>query len=468
MRKLPALLTALALATTCFCQQRNPRLANASRYEKNGWIYVHLEGSPRDIGYQHGYLLAGEIDDLIRGFKVTLPHSSGKDWAFYRAAVGKLGFWDKIDKEYQEEITGIVEGMKDKGKHYDVTDLVVLNANIELSQYYVPMLEEKAHPGSTAADNKAPGNCSGFIATGSYTADGKIAIGHNNWTDYMDGERWNIIADIVPQTGNHIIMDCLPGLIHSGDDFVVSASGIVITETTITGFKGFDVKGIPEFVRARKAAQYANSIDDFVAIMTAGNNGGYANDWLVGDIKTGEIARLELGLKDRRVWRTADGIYVGSNFPLDEKLIKDETTFDPNDSTSSPNSRRRRWEALTTEYKGKIDAETAKTIEGDSYDELTKAREANRCVIAGRVDTDPKGCPEWSWPPYYPGGTVQAKLTTSDLAKNMQFWAHMGNPNGDDFLAAPFFAAHPEYQWEEKVLHDMKAYPWTLFGGGGQ
>jgi hypothetical protein len=263
-------------------------------------------------------------------------------------------------------------------------------------------------------------------------------------------------------------MDCFPGLIHSGDDFVVSASGIVITETTITGFKGFDVKGIPEFVRARKAAQYANSIDDFVAIMTAGNNGGYANDWLVGDIKTGEIARLELGLKDHRVWRTADGIYVGSNFPLDEKLIKDETTFDPNDSTSSPNSRRRRWEALTTEYKGKIDAETAKTIEGDSYDELTKAREANRCVIAGRVDTDPKGCPEWSWPPYYPGGTVQAKLTTSDLAKNMQFWAHMGNPNGDDFLAAPFFAAHPEYQWEEKVLHDMKAYPWTLFGGGGQ
>jgi hypothetical protein len=465
MRKLPALLTALALTLTLttYCQQQNPRLANASRFDKNGWIYVHLEGSPRDIGYQHGYLLAGEIDDLIRGFKTTLPHASGKDWAFYRAAVGKLGFWDKIDKEYQEEITGIAEGLKDKGKHYDVTDLVVLNANIELSQYYVPMLENKAHPGSTAANNKAPGNCSGFVATGSYTADGKIAIGHNNWTDYMDGERWNISADIVPQTGNHIIMDCLPGLIHSGDDFVVSSSGILITETTITGFKGFDVKGIPEFVRARKAAQYANSIDDFVAIMTAGNNGGYANDWLVGDTKTNEIARLELGLKDHRVWRTSDGIYVGSNFPLDEKLIKDETTFDPNDSTTSPNSRRRRWEALTTEYKGKIDAETGKTIEGDSYNELTKAREASRCVIAGRVDTDPKGCPEWSWPPFYPGGTVQAKLTTSDLARDMKFWAHMGNPNGDDFLAAPFLAAHPEYQWESKCLHDMKAYPWTLF-----
>jgi hypothetical protein len=367
MRKLPALLTALSLVLGAFGQQRNPRIANASRADKNGWIYVHLEGSPGDIGYQHGYLLAGEIDDLIKSMKLSLPRLSGKDWAFYREAVKKMAFWDKVDKEYQDELTGISEGMKAKGKHYDVTDLVVLNANIELSQYYVPMLAEKQHPGSPAANNKAPGNCSGFIATGSYTADGQIAIGHNNWTDYMGGERWNVIADIVPQTGNRLFMDCMPGLIHSGDDFVVSGGGILITETTITQFKGFDVKGIPEFVRARKAAQYANSIDDFVQIMTAGNNGGYANDWLVGDIKTNEIARLELGLKHFKVWRSKDGVYTGSNFPLDEKVIAEETTFNPGDSTNSPNSRRRRWEKLTNDYKGKLDAETGKTIEGDSY-----------------------------------------------------------------------------------------------------
>src|ERR1700722_3541141 len=461
MRKLPALLTALSLALTAICQQQNPKLSNATRVDKNGWIYVHLEGSPADIGYQHGYLLSGEIDDLIKGMKVSLPHLSGKDWNFYRDAVKKMGFWDRVDREYQEEITGITEGMKAKGKHYDIDDLVVLNANIELSQYYVPMLENKKHPGS--ADNKEPGNCSGIIATGSFTADGQIAIGHNNWTDYMGGERGNVFAEIVPQTGNHLIMDCMPGLIHSGDDFVVTAGGIVITETTITGFKGFNEKGIPEFVRARKAAQYANSIDDFVQIMTTGNNGGYANDWLVGDIKTNEIARLELGLKHYRVWRSKDSIYVGSNFPLDEKLIREETTFNAADSTNSPNSRRRRWEDLTNQYKGKIDVETGKTSEGDSYNEITKAKEARRCVIVGRVDTDPKGCPEWDWPPFFPGGTVQAKITTAALAKDLKFWAHMGNPNGDDFLATPFFAAHPQYQWEAPYLHDMKAYPWTLF-----
>jgi phospholipase B-like protein len=255
----------------------------------------------------------------------------------------------------------------------------------------------------------------------------------------------------------------MPGLIHSGDDFVVNGAGILITETTITQFKGFDESGIPEFVRARKAAQYANSIDDFVRIMTTGNNGGYANDWLVGDTKTNEIARVELGLKNTPVWRTTDGIYTGSNFPSDPKVIREETTFNPMDSANSPNSRKRRWEQLTEQYKGKIDANTGQTIEGDSYNELTKAREASGCVLAGRIDMDPRGCPEWDWPPFYPGGTVQGKITTAALARDLKFWAHMGNPNGDDFIAAPFFQLHPEFKWQEKGLHDMKSNPWTLF-----
>jgi len=65
-------------------------------------------------------------------------------------------------------------------------------------------------------------------------------------------------------------MDGFPGLIHSADDFGINAAGMMITETTITGFSGWDPNGIAEFVRARKAMQYSNSIDDFVRIMREG------------------------------------------------------------------------------------------------------------------------------------------------------------------------------------------------------
>ena len=105
----------------------------------------------------------------------------------------------------------------------------------------------------------------------------------------------------------------------------------MITETTISGFSGFDPNGIPEFVRARKAMQYAASIDDFARIMKEGNNGGYANNWLIADRKTNEVASLELGLKNVTLQRTKDGFFVGSNFPNDPKLMKEETDFDPKD-----------------------------------------------------------------------------------------------------------------------------------------
>ena len=119
--------------------------------------------------------------------------------------------------------------------------------------------------------------------------------------------RWNIIFDIKPQQGFRILMDGLPGIIISDDDFGVNAAGMLVTETTITQFEGWDPEGKPEFSRARTALQYSRSIDDFVRIMLDGNNGGYANDWLIGDRKTGEIALFELGLKNHLGFRAHPG-----------------------------------------------------------------------------------------------------------------------------------------------------------------
>ena len=439
------------------------RMGNASRENKNGWVYVHLQGSPADMGYQHGYLLANEIDTTVQMLQYVLQHETGKDWQFFRNAA-KSFLWNKLEPEYKAEISGIVEGLQAQHKNYDSLDITAYNAMEELAYYYVPTLmnAQKAHSG----DNKAPGNCSAFIATGSYTKDGKIVIGHNNWTSYIVGQHWNVIADMVPEKGHRILMDCMPGFIHSGDDFLITDNGILITETTITQFNLFDSTGIPEFMRARKAAQYANSIDDVVKIFTEGNNGGYANDWLIGDTKTNEVAKLELGLKKFRVWRSKDTAMIGSNFPSDPALIKEETTFNINDSITSPNARKKRMEQLVlVDLKGKIDLETGKQIEADHVDALQGKNANNRCVICGHIDTDPLGCAEWSLPAYYPMGAVQGKVTTAALAANMQLWAHMGHPCGEDFVGAPFYKAHPEFAWMNKYLTEMKSYPWTMFEG---
>ena len=229
--------------------------------------------------------------------------------------------WPHIEQEYREELQGIVDGASAKGVKIDIWDAVALNAAMEW-EYYVKEYN-KEHALQNAASLVAPEHCSAFVATGSYTRNGKIVIAHNNWTNYIDGARWTIIFDIVPAKGNRMIMDGLPGFIHSGDDFVENSAGVVITETTIGHFSGYDPNAIPEFVRARMAAQYANSIDDFARLMKEGNNGGYANNWLLADIKNNEIASLELGLKNVTLEKKTDGYFVGSNFPVNENLIRE-------------------------------------------------------------------------------------------------------------------------------------------------
>ena len=458
------IIVAVIVAVSC---QAQSVMRGAFREDRAGWSFIHLEGASREIGYQHGRLLAAEIDGVLKTFAFYLKKETGRDWAFYRGAAEKV-FWPRLERPIRMEIEGLAEGLRagKRGLKYDRFDIAALNGIIELAWYYEPALKAKsAEGGAGEAARKPPLRCSAFIATGGWTADGRIVMGHNTWDDYIIGERWNVILDIVPDTGRRMLMDAIPGFIHSGSDFVVNEAGLVYTETTISGFAGFDEKGVPEFARARTAAQYAASIDDFIRIMTTDGNGGYANDWLVGDVKTNEIARLELGLKNHRIWRTTDGWFAGANFPLDEKLIAEETTFNPDDADQSVYIRRDRWEQLMAENKGKIDVEKAMEFLGDHVDARSGEVRPSARTLCGHIDRDPAGAPEANWGGFSPSGAVQAKVTSAGLAGEMKIWVRMGHPCGEEFLAAPFAAAHPEYAWQLPYLRDMKANPWVLFQG---
>ena len=118
-------------------QAADPRLKPAYRFEKGGWIFVHLEGAPGEIGFQHGYLLAPEIADAFEAVKLLDTHDTRKDWDFFRQAAHDM-LWPHIDEEYQEELAGIVEGVKARGVSMDIDDVVALNAFEELPDYYVP------------------------------------------------------------------------------------------------------------------------------------------------------------------------------------------------------------------------------------------------------------------------------------------------------------------------------------------
>jgi hypothetical protein len=429
------------------------------RAAQNGWTFVHLEGSPAEIGFQHGFLLAPEIEDTLKVTMLELTHDNQKDWKFFRDAAENM-MWPHIELEYREELQGIVDGVRAGGGSMDLWDVVALNGSQEWDYYSKQY--DRQHGIRSAISLVAPSHCSAFVATGSYTRDGRVVIAHNNWTNYLDGERWTIIFDIVPAKGKHILMDGLPGLIHSADDFGVNSAGIVITETTISGFSGYDPAGIPEFIRARKAMQYSSSIDDFARIMEAGNNGGYANDWLVADTRANEIASLELGLKNVTLSRTKDGYFVGSNFPINPQLARQETDFDLSDMSNSANARHVRWKQLMAENKGKIDLLSAERFESDHYDTYTKKTEPSERTLCGHIDLSPRGDLPWQ-PPFGIAGTVQNKATDAAMASEMEFAASAGHACGIDFHASDHLEAHPEFSWQKDLLRNMDSHPWVRF-----
>ena len=121
-------------------------------------------------------------------------HSSKKDWQFFREAARTM-MWPHIEREYPEELQGIADGANAKGLKIDIWDIVALNAAEEWDYYIKQYANE--HGIRALATLVAPDHCSAFV-DGPLPKDDKIVIAHNNWTGYLDGQRWTIIFDIVP------------------------------------------------------------------------------------------------------------------------------------------------------------------------------------------------------------------------------------------------------------------------------
>ena len=51
--------------------------------QKNGWIYLHIEGSPKERGFQHGYFLSKEIKESIRIISEVWKYQTAMKWSWY-------------------------------------------------------------------------------------------------------------------------------------------------------------------------------------------------------------------------------------------------------------------------------------------------------------------------------------------------------------------------------------------------
>src|SRR5438105_4083270 len=89
-------------------------VGKAKRFERAGWIYLHVEGEPRERGFQHGYLLGREIGDALRVTKKEWEYQSAMEWPWLVTNAASI-FAPKIDAENMAELEGITEGARAAG-----------------------------------------------------------------------------------------------------------------------------------------------------------------------------------------------------------------------------------------------------------------------------------------------------------------------------------------------------------------
>jgi hypothetical protein len=390
----------------------------AYRYPEGGWIFLHIEGQPYERGYQHGHLMAREIPEYLGRCAAVL--GSKDQWDDYRTTANAL-FLRGFNREILEEMRGIADGASDAGARWlgrriDLLDIVVANTTVEMSELAsatsttptgLEDLRFDAPPYANGKHDSALDHCSAFAATGSATRDGKMVIGHVTWWPLTLAEQTNVLLDIKPASGHHMLMQSYPGGIESGTDWYQNDAGMVLTETTIEQTP-FNPHGTPVAFRARMAIQYGGNIDEMVHYLGAHNNGLYTNEWIMGDAKTNEIAMYDLGTNHTRLWRSSknewfggtQGFYWGDNNAKDLSVrLEDypDPHGDPDYIPYVPTARDLAWQSLYRKYRGRIDEQFG--------------------FLAFRTA------------PLVSIGTMDAKVVTSDMARHLMVWAAFGEPN---------------------------------------
>lgn len=433
-------------------------------YSKEGWTFLHIEGSPYSCGYQYGYFLAPNITDYIK-FEADGCSDFLVDWETVRELAVEY-YWDFLPEQMLQEMQGMVDGIEKRGlnspfeRPIDVRDILALNALIDL--YY----HESAKREGTLVDLQGLQEvnyaflpirgCSAFVATGSATRGGQPVIGHSTWCGYPGATSNYFVIDIQPEKGYGYMMQTQPGLFWSVEDWYITEAGLAVAETTLDNGP-IDPDGVPLFIRIREALSKSDSVDDFAAYMIKSNNGAYPCDWLIADANTGEIGILELGLKERELKKTQDGFYGSCNLAWDPEVREEQGGGPMERDACYP--RWDRWDQLAQENWGKIDPEVGKKMLSDHYNPIEDRDSPTSRTICGHYEDDPQSN-------FRLHGAIDGKVADGEMIRNMAFWARRGHPCGQDFIASDFFANHPEkkttYMNVKEYITDLKSFSWTV------
>ncbi len=380
--------------------------------EKNVKI-LKLAGSPYEIGFQHGFLLADKIDLMVNRTLLStdayVARQTGCDNAKAREKlwIGQKAAYPFLPEEFLEEMKGIADGVKAKGVSNVSLDQVLLwntmydqwciychpyywNCDGKPEDGYQP--PETPHPWTRAA-----GGCSSFSAWDEWAGgDGKMIFCKDednfNMPEQLDN-RMLMVVD--PDKGHGHCVCTYPGMI--GLDGGFNEVGFeMMTQLNSMQYESMEGCGIGIFTRLLMT--HAATVQDGINIFNEHPRcAGIA--YHIADAGAKEAAVVETSSTMVCVRRPQEGTkvlwqsnhsncypgwmgYTGYNMVADQVLVNEiediatiqnwqESLRDPYNFYVQAPSRFERYRQLLHDYYGNITKDNAIKIMSDRFDPYT-------------------------------------------------------------------------------------------------
>lgn len=383
-------------------------LKKASFEIKDGVKILRIKGSPFEMGYQHGYLLADRISLMLNTTtQATIAYISlatGED-----LTTAEEWFWlgqkraePFLPEEFKEEMRGIAEGCNDAGVQVTEQQIFLWNTNYDQwciyahPHYWHPV--EGAGKRDLATVRQSAGGCSSFCAWGDAVGgDGKLLFCKDEDNFNMPEQPPNRIMFVAdPDNGyGHTFMS-YPGMI--GLDGGFNEAGFEMM-TQLNSMKDETMEGCGIAIFTRLLLTYVNTVDDAIAVFKKHPRcTGIA--YHVADAVHKKAAVIETSATQVAVRYPIPGQsflyqannsncypgwmgYEGYNMVLDQAPVNelaDVSTIkawqaslrDPTNKYVQAPSRVERYGQLLAEHHGNITVEIAKQIMSDRFDPYTK------------------------------------------------------------------------------------------------
>ena len=329
--------------------------------------------------------------------------------------------------------------------------------------------------GPTGSDH-----CSVLVRLLPHNAD--LLVGHNTWVDYNYMSRMlkkvtlpfragSDGADAVAATS--VAFSGFPGSIASLDDFHMTSAGLVTTETSLDNYNKdlwtflSSSNSVMQWIRATVANRVATSGQEWHNTFKQYNSGTYNNQWMIIDYKKFEAGSD--GTEPGLLWVTEQmpGLPVGGD--VTQVLAHDgywasyNQPYFPIIDDISGNKRQRaergdffshnknpRAQLFRRDYALATNVTTAlRLMRHNNFTEdplsscnCSTGYTADNAIASRRDLNDPEGSYPLKRFGFQAYGAVDAKVTSSELVKRLEFVAEAG----------PTHDTQPVFQWSETPL----------------